>query len=963
MKLILKLLFGQIHCHPARFLLTALSIVAASGVVIWVVSGYDALTAQFDDFSDDYLGRYQFVLAQAEIQTGVGAEPEIMLPAEIIQEMSQDESVAELVSESQSRIQMKPLKKRVPPGKRAAAKSDSSPDGKSQSAATRKPDTKGPPGRRGPSFIPPLSPTLVGTNAVNPPYPMKTGRWIEPGSDAREAVISSGSAAAFNVTVGDQVHLQQVNRELDVTIVGIVEQVRSIGGFRGPSPSRGPAQSALYVPVSVAEIVLGKSPPPITISQIRLKETAQPAEFKVRWESRLASQTPRLTLMSTSDITEDISNSRAVSGARSQAWSATGIALLAALFIIFTALSMGVNERTRQFAVLRAVSMTPGQIGLLIGLESLLLGAIGWLGGLAAGWGILKLMQSAQPTLFTQENGLGQWCIILSGICAFGGALAASVFPAWQAMRVSPLEAMSARSTTTGISRGLLTTLTVIGLIMIAINPILIFFWPMQHQSQYAIYAALGYSTMAIGFVLLAPITITIIERVLGSLVARALFLDPRLLSAELSSNLWRTLGTCVALTLGLGLFVSTQIWGYSMLKPFVPGEWVPDLLVNFKEGGIPDNAFQTVAHVDGFRAETCLPLAVEQTKLKEDLTGSKERTSVSRQDSIVLIGVDPERGINAANPLLKLRFVEGDPQTAAEQMKHNRACIIPDHFATEANLTLGDSFEVLLPEDPNKAFRYEVAGIVDLPGWHWMTKLSGLRRRGDRAAAMVFADIDTVRQDFDFKKINFFWTQTEAHASLDDMGNSLQKIAATYSGKAQPTNYQGTWKIGATNFGSAVRISTRQGVQDLIHNRADGMIWGMSQLPLVTLLIAGLGVLNTIMASIRARIWNIGVMRAVGLSRSALARLILAESLLVGLVACCLSLGFGIMAGWCGAGISQYVSFFGGLHPSLVIPWKQIGLGFGITLFLCLTAALWPAFSICRMKLLQLLQSGRSAM
>ncbi|HCO22574.1 MAG TPA: hypothetical protein DIT97_05745, partial [Gimesia maris] len=174
MKLILKLLFGQIRCHPARFLLTALSIVAASGVVIWVVSGYDALTAQFDDFSDDYLGRYQFVLAQAEIQTGVGAEPEIMLPAEIIQEMSQDESVAELVSESQSRIQMKPLKKRVPPGKRAAAKSDSSPDGKSQSAATRKPDTKGPPGRRGPSFIPPLSPTLVGTNAVNPPYPMKT---------------------------------------------------------------------------------------------------------------------------------------------------------------------------------------------------------------------------------------------------------------------------------------------------------------------------------------------------------------------------------------------------------------------------------------------------------------------------------------------------------------------------------------------------------------------------------------------------------------------------------------------------------------------------------------------------------------------------------------------------------------------------------------------------------------------
>src|SRR5690606_18131735 len=119
----------------------------------------------------------------------------------------------------------------------------------------------------------------------------------------------------------------------------------------------------------------------------------------------------------------------------------------------------------------------------------------------------------------------------------------------------------------------------------------------------------------------------------------------------------------------------------------------------------------------------------------------------------------------------------------------------------------------------------------------------------------------------------------------------------------------------------------------------------------------------NTVMASIRARTWNIGVMRAVGLTRISLAKLILAESLLMGLVACGLSLGFGILAGWCGAGISQYVSFFGGLNPALVIPWRQIFLGIGLTLALCFLAALWPAWRVSRADLLTLLQTGRSSM
>ena len=89
---------------------------------------------------------------------------------------------------------------------------------------------------------------------------------------------------------------------------------------------------------------------------------------------------------------------------------------------------------------------------------------------------------------------------------------------------------------------------------------------------------------------------------------------------------------------------------------------------------------------------------------------------------------------------------------------------------------------------------------------------------------------------------------------------------------------------------------------------------------------------------------------------------MILAEGLLIGLVACLLSLSFGVMAGWCGTGISQYVSFFGGLATPLVVPWGKLAAALAATLGLCLAASLWPAIRIGRAEPLRLLREGRSA-
>ena len=62
--------------------------------------------------------------------------------------------------------------------------------------------------------------------------------------------------------------------------------------------------------------------------------------------------------------------------------------------------------------------------------------------------------------------------------------------------------------------------------------------------------------------------------------------ISPQLLATQLTSNLWRTVGTTAALTIGLGPVRGHETWGYSMLAPFVPGNWVPDLVVGLMPAG-----------------------------------------------------------------------------------------------------------------------------------------------------------------------------------------------------------------------------------------------------------------------------------------------------------------------------------------------------------------------------------------
>ena len=230
--------------------------------------------------------------------------------------------------------------------------------------------------------------------------------------------------------VGDDVIVSnnKTEDEFPLKIVGIVEQRKSVPResfmiglppSRGPPLTHGPAVAALYVPWTLAEKLAG-TPAKIDFAGVVLTKGIKIGEFRAHWADQFAQANPPAEIQAQEDVGAELQQSSTSESIRGQALSATGISLLAALFIIFTTLNMGVDERIRQFAMLRAVSLTKVQVGAMIAMESLFLGLIGWGGGLLAGWGLLKIVNHLRPAFFPMGVSLGFWCIALSGICALG---------------------------------------------------------------------------------------------------------------------------------------------------------------------------------------------------------------------------------------------------------------------------------------------------------------------------------------------------------------------------------------------------------------------------------------------------------------------------------------------------------------------------------------------------------------
>ncbi|MGC4005246.1 MAG: hypothetical protein QM811_19850 [Pirellulales bacterium] len=176
-KLVWDLALAHLKSHPVRLGLTALAIIATACTVVWVVSGYDALTAKFDDMSDEYLGRYQaFVVPRNPKDLSVGKE----LRASIAEDKAVDEATSiyqfRALAQKAGRSGEGERGRRRGGERGEKSKSETKKESKSESGATGEKIAQ-------PALRRRMSPSVVGIDSTLSPYPLVEGDMVDARDD------------------------------------------------------------------------------------------------------------------------------------------------------------------------------------------------------------------------------------------------------------------------------------------------------------------------------------------------------------------------------------------------------------------------------------------------------------------------------------------------------------------------------------------------------------------------------------------------------------------------------------------------------------------------------------------------------------------------------------------------------------------------------------------------------------
>ena len=892
-----RLALTNLSTRKVRTALTVAAIALAVSLVVSVTAGYKSVEAFGDRFLERYMG---------STDAQVSGSAEAAIPQSLLTEIENDPAVLR----ASGRIELEA-------------------------------DLLNSRGRSVPGHPPHLLGILRSEDSLVSNLNLTAGHWFND-ADGPVAVIDQGVASRYGVAVGDELILPRLQRQLRLKIVGIVHKPEMLVA----------QMQSVYVPLKALQnFVSPGQEPQVSRILINLKHGANAEEFNSRWRDRLARLQPPLKLTTFTEARARLhENMRSL---HVLSYMGGTISLLAATFIIFSALSMGVTERARTLAMLRAIGAYRSQLGWLVIIEGLLLALLGIATGVPLGWAWMKILSSIPRFApFFASGVVMDWGgVTFATVAALLAALAASFLPAFSAMRLSPLEAMATVSAPT--SRRLSVLCAVAGLLLIAVDPFLMYGgmeWTLRlirvpeaqelaRRIAFIGHFLLGLPCLMAGYFLLAPLFVIAVETVFGPPVALLMGLRYALLRQQLSSGIWRAAGTAAALMVGLATLVAMQTQGNSMLSAWKLPDKFPDIfIVDLNPTpffGLTVADVPKIEQIEGIKKGEVMAIAIASPQLGNSLASVAMLGVVP--DATMFFGVDPTKG----NQMMELDFREGNSLDAWRQLKLGRHLLITNEFSRLRNLHVGDKFPLKTIHD---TVDYTVAGVVWSPGLDVIKNVFDMGGQFDqRTAFSVFGTLDDAQRDFGIKRIAIFAANLQDTMDANhavDKDEVLKRIRKTVGG-----------------------LGLRAGdVRELKHKIQRGfydVLLLVSTVAFAAMAIASLGVTNTIMASIRTRRWQFGVLRAIGVTRSQLLRLVLAEAVLLGGVGVSLGLVAGLEMAINAHRLTDLVS---GYIPPISIPWPIILIGAGIVMLIALLASLWPALHVAKAQPLDLLQAGRAA-
>ncbi|MBQ0829498.1 ABC transporter permease [Streptomyces tagetis] len=575
-----------------------------------------------------------------------------------------------------------------------------------------------------------------------------------------------------------------------------------------------------------------------------------------------------------------------------------GIAFLVGIFLIVNTFSMLVAQRTREIGLMRAIGSSRRQVNRSVLTEALLLGVVGSVLGVAAGVGIavglMKLMSAAGMNLSTDDLTVKATTPVVGLALGIVVTVLAAYLPARRAGKISPMAALRDAGTPADGKAGLVRAL--VGLLLTGAGAAaLLAAAAADKAGDGASLLGLGVVLTLVGFVAVGPLLAGVVVRVISALLLRAFGPVGRLAERNALRNPRRTGATGAALMIGLALVACLSVVGSSMVAS-ATGELDKSVGADFIVQGNQ-------------------PIVPQAEKAMQDTPGLAHVTRYKVLDATLTSpdGKTDDTGVTAADPTYAEDLRRPTTQGSLADAYAPDSMSVGSKYAEEHGVRVGDTLTVAFKG--GESARLKVAAVTDDD-----TAID----QGARYLSM-----DTMLKYVPAEKIppNVIMFAKAEDGRQGEAYTALKKSLDPYP------QYQ---VLDQTDFKQELRDQVGQ----LLN-----MVYGLLALAII---VAVLGVVNTLALSVVERTREIGLMRAIGLSRRQLRRMIRMESVVIALFGALLGLGLGM--GW---GITaQRLLALEGLN-TLDIPWPTILGVFVGSAFVGLFAALIPAFRAGRMNVL----------
>ncbi|MEV8597669.1 FtsX-like permease family protein [Streptomyces sp. NPDC052012] len=578
-----------------------------------------------------------------------------------------------------------------------------------------------------------------------------------------------------------------------------------------------------------------------------------------------------------------------------------GIAFLVGIFLIINTFSMLVAQRTREIGLMRAIGSSRKQVNRSVLAEALLLGVVGSVLGVGAGVGLavglMKLMGQMGMKLSTDDLTIAWTTPAVGLVLGIVVTVLAAYLPARRAGKISPMAALRDAGTPADGRAGWIRGL--IGLVLTGGGAFALYLaGAADKATEGSLWLGIGVVLSLIGFVVIGPVLASGVVRVLGAVLLRAFGPVGRMAERNALRNPRRTGATGAALMIGLALVACLSVVGSSMVASATEelDKTVGTDFIVQNDGGqlITPQAVEAVKSAPGVEHVT------EYKWTEADFTTPDGKTV-------------KDTAITAADPTyatdLRVETVAGNLSDAYKPDSMS----VHEDFAKDHGISIGSTIDV--------AFKDGRTGELTVRA---ITSSEAVIDAG-----AMYTSIDTLAKHVPADKMPL---DTLLFASAKDG----QQDAAYKALKDALDEYPQYQVRDQTDYKEALKDQIGQ----LLN-----MIYGLLALAII---VAILGVVNTLALSVVERTREIGLMRAIGLSRRQLRRMIRMESVVIALFGALLGLGLGM--GW-GATAQQLLALEG--LKVLDIPWPTIIGVFIGSAFVGLFAALVPAFRAGRMNVL----------